>query len=180
MMNDTEIWLERLNSLYKSQMRQAASKQALQLVHVEILQYLSICNHYSNTAQALSEYLGQTKGSISQSLKVLENLGYIKREPSLKDKRVAKLYLTEQGTKGLKKVSSSSELTHKDDEKTIALIKPLLMHLQNTNNVTGFGQCKSCVYNQKLGTDDYKCGLTNEALSKTDVRKICREHEFHQ
>ena len=73
MLKNIDIWLERLSSLYKSQMRQAASVEGFQLVNLEIMQYLSLCNGYSNTAQALSEYLGQTKGSISQSLKIMES-----------------------------------------------------------------------------------------------------------
>ena len=72
MLNNIEIWLERLSSLYISQMRQAASEQGVQLVNLEILQYLSICNDYSNTAQAISYYLGQTNGSIYQNLKMME------------------------------------------------------------------------------------------------------------
>ncbi len=60
-------------------MRKFATEEGLQLVHVEILQYLSVCNRYSDTTQTISEYLGQTKGSISQSLSNLEENGYIKR-----------------------------------------------------------------------------------------------------
>ena len=96
MQNDAHIWLERLTSLYKNQMRQAANEEGVQLVHIEALQYLSICNQYSNTAQALSEYLGQTKGSISQSIKLMEKIGHIERKPCQKDKRAIKTLFIEK------------------------------------------------------------------------------------
>ena len=44
----------------------------LEPVHLATLRYLCNCNRFSNTASAITEYLGQTKGTISQTLKVLE------------------------------------------------------------------------------------------------------------
>ncbi len=177
-MNDTEIWLERLNSLYKSQMRQAVSKVGIQLVHMEILQYLSICNRYSNTAQALSEYLGQTKGSISQSLKIMENMGHIKREPSIKDKRSMTLSLTKKGEDCLEKVAQSTELNCEESEEVIAAIRSLLGNWQSGDRRKGFGQCQSCRYNKNPSKNEFICGLTDDSLSVFDIKKICREHEF--
>ena len=69
----------------------------MQMVHVEIIQYLSSCNLYSNTAQALSEYLGQTKGSISQTISNLEKNGLLKKSQDRNDKRVYHLELTFKG-----------------------------------------------------------------------------------
>ena len=178
MMNDTEIWLERLNSLYKSQIRQAVSLEGLPFVHFEILQYLSICNDYSNTAKAVSNYLGQTKGSISQSLKTMEKLGYVKRQASSEDKRVTKIHLTPQGEKSLKNISEKSELSHHEDDALNRAIKGILLHWQVNSQKQGFGQCLSCSYNESYGKAEFKCGLTKESLSKLDIRKICQEHRF--
>lgn len=70
---DVSQWLES-NFCPSSKFNAAAfaAEEGLQLVHVEILQYLSVCNRYSDTTQTISEYLGQTKGSIFQSLGHLE------------------------------------------------------------------------------------------------------------
>lgn len=177
-MNDLDIWLERLSSLYKSQMRQAVSAEGIQLVHLEILRYLSISNKYSNTAQAMSEYLGQTKGSISQSLKLLEKEGYIERRTSTEDKRVVRVYLAQAGHDCLQRMSEHLMLNLDESPKTVAAIQSLLHTWQDKNNHKGFGQCQSCRFNQQLGRGKFQCGLTGEALSKADVKKICREHEF--
>jgi len=177
-MNNTEIWLERLNSLFKSELRQAVTVEGIQSVHFEILRYLSICNHYSNTAQALVEYLGQTKGSISQSLKLMEKSGYVERKASKKDKRVSKLFLTKKGKSLYKRISEKLVLYCEDSPEMVEAIKSLLVQWQTESGKSGFGQCKSCRYNTQLKNGEFQCGLTGEPLSNLDILNICREHEF--
>ncbi|MEZ5492078.1 MAG: MarR family transcriptional regulator [Gammaproteobacteria bacterium] len=178
MMNDIDIWLERLTSLYRSQIRHAANNEGIQPVHVEILQYLSISNRYSNTAQALSEYLGQTKGSISQSLKLLEKEGFIERRPCTEDKRVTRLYLTPKAKASIKRISNLLMPNLGEAKEVSDAVKSLLMEWQHKNNHQGFGQCQSCRYNRSLGNGKFQCGLTGEPLSKIEVKQLCREHEF--
>ncbi len=178
MLNNIEIWLERLSSLYISQMRQAASEQGVQLVNLEILQYLSICNDYSNTAQAISDYLGQTKGSISQTLKIMEQSGHIERRPCTKDKRVIRLFLTKKGQDSLQKMSQQMVQIPDDDPELVAGLKKVLRTWQLSHHNSGFGQCLSCKYHQKGTNQKFKCGLTGEYLPHQDKFKICREHEF--
>jgi len=180
MVNDIEIWLERLTALYKSQMHHAANSEGMQVVHLEILQYLSIANKYSNTAQALSEYLGQTKGTISQSIKLLENNGHIKRQPSDKDKRVVGLYLTQTGKDSLHSMSNQLMPNLNGNINEVETIKALLQKWQNASKHKGFGQCLSCKFNQKTSSEEFRCTLTDETLSVIDVNKICREHEFYK
>ncbi|MCG8347834.1 MAG: MarR family winged helix-turn-helix transcriptional regulator [Chloroflexales bacterium] len=180
MSNDVAIWLERLASLHKSQMRKAASAAGLQLVHLEILHYLSVCNRLSNTAQALSDYLGQTKGSISQSLKLVEKAGHIERKPCKDDGRVTRLYLTSEGKTCLKRISKDILPELPRDDLIIETLKSLLYHWQTNSHLKGFGQCKSCRHNQAFDNGAFHCGLLDEPLSKTDTQKICQEHEFEE
>jgi len=180
MKNDTEIWLERLTSLYKSQIRQVVNNEGIQLVHFEILEYLNICNHYSNTAQAISEYLGQTKGSISQSLKVMLAQGYLQRRASSEDGRVMQLFITKAGKQCLQRMTEQLGLNSTEDEKIIESVKSLLIHWQTQNAQRSFGQCQSCRFNRRLGKSSYQCGLTGASLEQADIFKICREHEFNR
>ena len=73
-MNTNHIYdyVERLSELLKIDSRQAGAEHGIQPVQLEVLHYLSICNRYSDTPMAVTEYLGQTKGTVSQTLKVLE------------------------------------------------------------------------------------------------------------
>lgn len=178
MENNTYIWLERLSSLHRSLMRKAANAENMQLVQVEILQYLSLCNRYSNTAQALSEYLGQTKGSISQSLKFLEEQDLVERKPCTEDGRIVRLYLTEKSRGVIKRIEKTLTPDITDDEKTIAAFKAIVTTWQRQKDQKGFGQCRSCRYNIDKGNGRFQCGLTSEPLKKFETMQICREHEF--
>nr|MBA3613554.1 MarR family transcriptional regulator [Nitrospirales bacterium] len=62
--------LERLTNLQRMEARAFGLRYGLQPVQMEALTYLTQCNRYSNTPQAVAEYLGLTKGTVSQSLQV--------------------------------------------------------------------------------------------------------------
>ncbi len=168
-------WLERLSALHRNLMRRFAAEEGLQLVHVEILQYLSVCNRYSDTTQTISEYLGQTKGSISQSLGHLEENGFIKRTQDKVDKRIFHLALTVKGNSVAQRMLESINLDGAD--RLEPALKTMLTSIQKKNGLRGFGTCNSCKFNQNPGKNSFICGLTNEKLSSDDVKKICREHE---
>ena len=180
MEHDLKIWLERLSTLHHSLIRKAVNAEGLQVVHFEILYYLSICNRYSNTAQAISEYFGQTKGSISQSLKFLEEKKLINRVTDLSDKRYARLHLTEAGEKSLLRMTQEGNITPRFPEipETAEALKNLLVLWQKTHGMKTFGLCRTCKYNQKLANGKSLCKITDETLLKAETEKICREHEF--
>lgn len=173
--NAVSQWLERLSALHRNLMRKFAAEEGLQLVHIEILQYLSVCNRYSDTTQAISDYLGQTKGSISQSLGLLEESGFIKRTQDKTDKRVFHLSLL---GKGLSVTSRMLESINLDGADNLApQLKNLLASIQKKNGLKGFGLCMSCKFNENRGKNNFVCGLTKEKLSLDDVKRICKEHE---
>ncbi len=173
--NAVSQWVERLSALHRSLMRKFATEEGLQFVHVEILQYLSICNRYSDTTQAISDYLGQTKGSISQSLGLLEEKGLIKRVQDKIDKRVFHLSLLSKGASVTKRLLESIHLDGSD--KLEPQLINVLTSIQKKNGLKGFGTCLSCRFNQSPGKNSFVCGLTKEKLSVDEVKKICKEHE---
>lgn len=168
-------WIVRLSAFHQNLMRKFATEEGLQLVHIEILQYLSICNRYSDTTQAISDYLGQTKGSISQSLSLLEETGFIRRVQDKADKRVFHLSLLLKGVAVTKRLLESIHLD--GSEKLEPELRNLLTSIQKKNGFKGFGTCLSCRFNQSPGKNLFICGLTREKLSLEDVKKICKEHE---
>lgn len=159
-------------------MRKIAQDESLQMVHIEIIQYLSICNRYSNTTQSISEYLGQTKGSISQSLSILEGMQLVKRTQDKNDKRVFHLALTTKGEILSRRLKINFEGDLPNSDKFMDLFMELLSALQKKNNLKSFGQCSTCKFNESLVGGKVRCGLTLENLSKEDINKICREHKL--
>ena len=173
-----DILFERLSSLHRSLMRQVANEHGLQLVHVEILQYLDICNRYSNTAQALTEYLGQTKGSISQSLKFLEENGLVERAPCEKDKRITRLTPSKRARTLIGQLATATKPAIPDTPENIHVLRNTLRHWQATHvSSKSFGQCQTCRFYTRDRGLGFRCGLTQEVLTTEDSVKICREHQ---
>ncbi|WP_019621663.1 MarR family winged helix-turn-helix transcriptional regulator [Amphritea japonica] len=183
----TQQLLERLASLLRSENRSLLLEYGLQPVQFDALHYLSICNRYSDTPMSVTEYLGQTKGSVSQTLKVLEKKGLIVKTPDCCDKRVAHMAVTTEGRQLIKAVLPSpllevagDVLGNKDLVSINSTLGTLLRTVQQANNFKSFGQCDSCRHNIKSAEDDYFCGLTKEPLTKMDIQLICREHQPRQ
>lgn len=181
---ETQQLLDRLASLLRTEARNLLFQYGLQPVQFEALHYLSVCNRYSDTPMAVTEYLGQTKGSVSQTLKVLEKKGLIEKVRDEGDKRVAHLSLTKAGYSRVQSilpspllVSASQQLSHQEAASLDASLHGLLKGIQQANNFKTFGQCDTCRHNSKQASGEYMCGLTKEALSSDEIKLICREHE---
>src|ERR1700681_4152671 len=89
--------VERLGNLMRTELRKSGSDESLQPVHLQALIYLSKANRYSNTPQALADYLGLTKGTVSQTLLLLDRRGLVERFEDDIDRRVVRLRLSSAG-----------------------------------------------------------------------------------
>lgn len=183
-LNDLDS-LERLSGLLRMEQRQLATAAGLQMVHHDILEYLSRCNRYSDTMQAVTEYLGLTKGTVSQSIKLLEEKGYIEKIADSKDKRVHHLHLTESGAEYIWGADSRTRAVFEGININPAyarvfgtILKDVLWQMQMRQDKKGFLQCHTCRHNRRLEDGSSLCGLTLESLDDAEIQKICREHEF--
>ncbi len=176
-MNEAVI-IERIAALQVSEIRKGAAELEIPFIHAKILEYLATCNKYSDTPLALVEYLGQTKGSISQSLMKMEANGLIVKKPDDNDKRSVHLELTAKGRQFWKKLQATLPVIPIEYASAMNELTSLLRDLQTMHGRKGFSVCSTCRYNQKTGTDSFRCGLTGEGLTQKDVTKICREHEY--
>lgn len=180
----TQQLIERLAGLVRNETRNQLLEFGLQPVQFEALHYLSICNHYSDTPMGVTDFLGQTKGTVSQTLKVLEKKSLLTKVSDEKDKRVTHLVVTDKGRELIDQVfplpimRKAEETISKANlgEINDSLIN-LLSSLQKVNQLKSFGQCDSCQYHRKLSNSEFLCDLTKEKLSTTDIKLICREHE---
>ena len=99
--------IERMAALIRSEERKKCTELGLQPVHLQVLDYLSRCNRYSDTPAALTNYLGMTRGTVSQTLLLLVNKGYIKKTTDAADRRMVHLSLLEEGSAILKQARTS-------------------------------------------------------------------------
>src|SRR3954471_23796070 len=81
----------------RTELRKSGPDESLQPVHLQALLYLARANRYSNTPQALAEYLGLTKGNVSQTLLLLDRPGVIEGFEDDIDRRVVRLRLSSAG-----------------------------------------------------------------------------------
>jgi MarR family transcriptional regulator, organic hydroperoxide resistance regulator len=176
-------YIERISRLLDSETRLAGADHNLQPIQLNALHFLNRSNRYSNTVQGATEYLGLTKGTVSQTLAALESKGFIKKIADKKDGRVVHLNVTRAGEKLLGKTMPSPAAQNacagmQDQEQKLLIenLKQLLTAMQKLNGMNAFGICKTCRYNQKISENKFFCGLTQENLSPKETELLCREH----
>ena len=176
--------VERLGNLMRSEMRKAGADESLQPVHLHALIYLSKANRYSNTPQALADYLGLTKGTISQTLLLLDRRGLIERFEDDIDRRVVRLRLSSAGEQLL--AESQPALAWQNATRNISpnrirnatsALREALVTLQLDNEGAVFGFCSTCTWCQKLSQRIYRCGQMGDRLSGPETRKLCRVYQ---
>ncbi len=175
--------IQRMAALIRSEERKKCTELRLQLVHFQTLEYLSICNKYSDTPAAIANYLGLTRGTVSQTLIFLEKRAFIKKNQDKSDKRVLHIQLLPKGLTILNKakptelfqraasiLQENSSILERED-----IFIAALTALQKANDLNSFGVCKTCK-NFSRKPNGYFCELTQEKLTKKDSEKSCQEH----
>lgn len=183
-MTDTTLFdlLERLSSLTRIWFRQHPLLAELQPIQLSALMYLARCNRYSNTPLGVTDYLGLTKGTVSQSLKALEGKGLIVKTQDPRDKRSVHLTLTEPARALLDALLPPAFLAvgetrlGEQGEQLKVLLADLLREIQRGSDVPGFGLCGSCRFHLQVEGGAF-CSLTREPLQPRDAALICREHQ---
>lgn len=176
-------YLERISNLLHRELRHSGSESGLQPTQLEALHYLSICNRYSNTPKGVTEYLGQTKGTVSQTLKVLERKEFLVKEVDKEDRRVIHLKITAKGKGALEKsvpaanfIRACQSLDAKTRQQLAGNLKTLLGSILQAGGSKSFGVCRTCRYNRDDGDGNFFCELVRAPLTRADVQLICREH----
>lgn len=174
---------ERLGNLIRVEMRRLGAAHKLHPVHLQALSYLRQANRYSNTPQALAEYLGLTKGTVSQSLLLLYRKGLVARYVDAADRRVVRLKLSKAGKRLLKDAqlspvwgAATANVSPARARTTVLVLAETLRNLQSMHQAKTFGVCNTCVHLRKESPRIQHCGLTGERLSVPETRQICRMH----
>lgn len=170
--------IERLSAVLAGEARRHWDGMDLHPVHGRILVYLAHANRYSNTLTALVDYLGATKGTVSQSLERLVERGLVERSADAADQRISRLALTEAGRRMVRdsQPPSWAAATGGADAASAATsLTAILGRLQQGAGRRTFGACRTCIHHQRSDGRS-RCGLTGEALSGPDGDRWCREH----
>jgi DNA-binding MarR family transcriptional regulator len=154
----------------------------------EALRFLSRANSYSRSPGALAEYLGSTKGTVSQTLIALESKGYVVRNRSETDRRSINIELTDEGhdlvdQDPLAMIEGAvSNLVAADRENFARSMDSLIKYLQRERGQAEFGVCGECVHNRSDGNigENCHCVLRDEVLAFDELAQICLDFESRQ
>lgn len=173
---------ERISTIIKSEERKRYATVGLQPVHGQVLEYLSICNSFSDTLVSVSEYLNLTKGTVSQTIQLLQRKGFIEKQQDKEDRRVTHLKLLPLGQNIIDKFRpvdffEQAELDVPAIHSSLLtdVLKKTITSLQQTGQARTFGECNSCKY---FGEQEnyYHCGGSDHIIYSAEINKICREH----
>lgn len=174
----------RLGNMMRAESRRVGAEAQLAPVHVEAMIYLAGANRYSNTPQALGEYLGLTKGTVSQSLLLLDRRGLIERYQDDIDRRVVRLRLSATGEQFLYEAApqqawlqATRDISPNRIRNAVSALRETLATLQTDTQRSQFGTCPSCRHFERLSARAYRCGLMGDRLSGPESRKICWIYE---
>ncbi|MFD1159767.1 MarR family winged helix-turn-helix transcriptional regulator [Roseovarius aestuarii] len=144
------------------------------------LEYLRDANRFSRSPSHVAEFLGTTRGTMSQTLKALLRKGFVQEVRSESDKRSISYALTRAGSAVLAEDGVIAvALTNLTDQEVVELESGLRQTLRQALKLNGgksFGQCKTCRYHEAAKGAAF-CQLLSVPLSAEDSEKICIEHE---
>lgn len=174
--------LSHLRSLLDRLARVAAAEdwaENLNPAQTAALGYLARANKFSRSPSNVAEYLGTTRGTVSQSLKSLQQKGLIEERRSETDRRSISYDLTDKGW-ALVSVERTADkaIESLDDIDKVALeatLNKALIAILKQRGQKEFGQCKSCRYHQP-GEPNALCKLLDVSLTPIEAEQIC--HEF--
>lgn len=170
--------MERLGRL----LRAGDHATGLNPAQAEALRYISRANRFSRTPAALADYLGSTRGTVSQTLLSLEAKGLIERQANARDGRSVLLALTKSGLKFLdvdpvRALAKTIDATGADARLADDLEAGLRAAIAERGG-RAFGACHTCRHfrrDQRNGASPHHCALLDEPLSAADATAICLE-----
>lgn len=145
-----------------------------------ILDYLKHANKFSRSPSNIAEYLGTTRGTVSQSLKSLGLKGYVTEHRSAADKRALRFDLSDKGVEASLQrsdvVASVAKLGAEEHTALQNMLTALVEDLLAKNNGRVFGLCKNCVHFSTHG-NQHHCNLLSVNLTADDAAQICHEQK---
>ncbi len=144
------------------------------------LGYLARANRFSRKPSIVAEYLGATRGTVSQTLKVLVRKGMVTEAAAPDDKRSISYEVTPDGLAALERESSlATAIADMDPEEAQALkraLEALMRRLLKARSMRSFGLCKTCRFHERRDGARH-CGLLDVHLAEGEATRICVEHQ---
>ncbi|WP_371228309.1 MarR family winged helix-turn-helix transcriptional regulator [Roseovarius sp. 2305UL8-3] len=143
------------------------------------LDYLNRANRYSRAPSQVADYLGATRGTVSQTLRTLERKGLIEEQRSTEDKRRISYDITADGqaaTGSCDGLDAAVSALPEDDRKALTQgMRALLTEMVTKRGARPFGFCRDCRHHVTGTGGKARCALLGVALALDEAGQICHE-----
>lgn len=145
---------------------------------IAALDYLSRANRFSRAPSHVAEYLGTTRGTISQTLKALDRKGYVSERRSETDKRSIAYDPTYAGAalaaRDRALIGTIKQMPAQEKDKLLEGLSAILSAQLAVKGGRAFDICKTCAHHRKT-KDGAFCALLSVALEPAETMQICHE-----
>ncbi len=155
-------------------------------IQLRVLIFLLYHNEEKRKVSYLADEFNVTKATISDSVKVLEQKGYISKTYEPHDTRSYVIHLTAKGKELARRTAFFADeilepitKQHAEDKENMLFgLMNLIQHLNRSGVITIQRMCKTCVhYSAGSGSKPHFCRLLSQDLTESELRLDCPEHE---
>lgn len=147
-------------------------------VQIAALGYLARANRFSRAPSHLADYLGTTRGTMSQTMRSLERKGYVAEAREGRDRRSISYSLTEAGAAAAARAgplrTAIATLERDEQARLETDLMSTLAALLKSNGGRSFGLCRSCLHHRATADGAY-CRLLALPLAPEESTQICHE-----
>lgn len=155
-------------------------EQDLNPAQMTALSYLSRANRFSRSPACVADYMGATRGTVSQTLLALERKGLVESQTSATDRRSLTYRLSPMGQARIQDRSAfDAALEALPEGQAVALggaLDLLLKELLLQRGGKSFGACRTCRHHTPREAGSGWCNLLRLPLTAQESGELCQEH----
>lgn len=177
--------MERISQAFRVLLWNESKELSLSPIQIQILIFLMFHSEEKRKVSYLAEEFNMTKATISDSIKVLEQKKFIRKQYEAHDTRSYIIHLTPKGLEIAERTANFANqvqvpitrLSSKDKENLLISLMEIIQHLNKTGVITIQRMCKTCLhFSRGSGKSHHFCNLLNQKLFDADLRIDCPEH----
>ena len=178
--------LEKISEVFRVLLWAEAKEHKLSPIQMQLLIFIKYHNNDKQRRIAsMAREFNLTKATISDSIKVLEQKGLIKRTDDAFDSRSFNFSLTDQGMKltgmienfTLPLDGAIATLSTQQKDQFLVLVLDLIYRLNRNGIISTQRMCYNCFYYNGDRQQDHYCNLMQKPLAIDELRIECPEHK---
>ncbi|OQP64869.1 hypothetical protein A3860_19140 [Niastella vici] len=178
--------LEKISEVFRVLLWTEAKEHKLSPIQMQLLIFIKYHNNDKQRRIAsMAREFNLTKATISDSIKVLEQKGLIKRSDDAFDSRSFNFSLTDQGMKltgmienfTLPLDGAIATLSPQQKDQFLVSVLDLIYRMNQNGIISTQRMCYNCYYYNGDRQQSHHCNLMQKALAIDELRIECPEHK---